>query len=168
MVLASDGKTTFGGAVVGAGVDLINKTDFSAVSSVSLNSVFSSTYQNYRIIINSTGTVATNGGIRLRSAGSDNSSSNYTTIGFYMAGASVTGLSATDTSWNYSTLTTQTNTVYEFYSPNASEYTRGSTSQYASSYSLVFPATTTFDGFTIFPASGTITGTVRVYGYRNS
>jgi len=31
-----------------------------------------------------------------------------------------------------------------------------------------FVLTTQFDGFTLIPASGTITGTVRVYGYSNS
>jgi hypothetical protein len=27
---------------------------------------------------------------------------------------------------------------------------------------------TAYDGFTIFPSSGTIAGTIRVYGYKNS
>ena len=31
-----------------------------------------------------------------------------------------------------------------------------------------FDQTTAFDGFTLLPTSGTVTGTVRVYGYKNS
>ena len=34
--------------------------------------------------------------------------------------------------------------------------------------SLAFSAATSFTGFSLFPASGTITGTVRVYGLANS
>jgi hypothetical protein len=32
----------------------------------------------------------------------------------------------------------------------------------------LFNGTTQFDGFTIIPASGTITGSCRVYGFRNT
>lgn len=35
-------------------------------------------------------------------------------------------------------------------------------------YAGWFNAITQFDGFTILPASGTMTGTIRVYGMRNS
>lgn len=141
---------------------------FTGVTSISLNGVFTSTYDNYKIIINSTGSAGSNGGLRLRSAGSDNSTNTYSALGFYMSGATVTGLSSLDTSWNYSTLTTQTYTVYDIFSPFLSEYTRGDIAQYGSRYSLVFSATTSFDGLTIFPGSGNITGKIRVYGYKNS
>ena len=66
-------------------------------------------------------------------------------------------------------------TVIEVYRPNLATRTSfisqclytvsGSRSLYYGGY---FDNTTVFDGFTLYMASGTFTGTVRVYGYRNS
>ena len=52
---------------------------FTSASAISLNDVFSSTYDRYKIIINQTGASVTNGQLqmRLRVAGSDNSATNY-------------------------------------------------------------------------------------------
>ena len=47
--------------------------------------------------------------------------------------------------------------------------TRASTPSYAwTSLAGTYNATTSFDGFTLIPGSGTITGVVRVYGIKDS
>jgi hypothetical protein len=43
----------------------------------------------------------------------------------------------------------------------------GSSSSNAYWFQNQFATTTSFDGITIYPSSGTITGTIRVYGYKN-
>ena len=60
-------------AAAGGGLDLISTTSFSAVSSVSVSSCFSATYDNYLIKLNSTTVATANSSIdlRLRVGGSD-------------------------------------------------------------------------------------------------
>lgn len=182
MVLASDGKTTFGGAVVGAGMDLISKTDFSAVSSVSVNGCFTSAYENYRIVATiTTGTVnEADVKLRFRTSGTDSST------GYYYGGWVSTSANSTGTSYQSNgteTAIAQTSTVSneanygtaDIYRPALAVQTgyhistAGNTSvAYLRTLSGGHWVSTAYDGFTLYPTSGTMTGTVRVYGYRNS
>ena len=74
----------------GGGTVFINKTNFSAISSQSVNSVFTSTYDNYLLLI----TTTTGGGgdvdLRLRT-GSDDSSSNYYSQSFFATDTTLGG-----------------------------------------------------------------------------
>jgi hypothetical protein len=56
---------------------VLAKQDFSAVSSVSFDNVFNSTMKEYKIVVNSSSSVDTDIGYRLRVAGVDNSSAVY-------------------------------------------------------------------------------------------
>jgi len=61
-----------------AGMVLLNTTSFSGVASVSVNDVFSATYDNYVVYIKSTPTGGSGlNSIRLRVGGADNSSNDY-------------------------------------------------------------------------------------------
>ena len=65
-----------------AGMVLLNTTSFSAVASQSINSVFSSTYENYRIVYTTSGFSASDAlTLRLRASGTDLSSANYSYCG---------------------------------------------------------------------------------------
>jgi hypothetical protein len=56
-----------------------NTTTFSGITSVSLNGVFNSSHTNYSVLIDMVGTVDASLRIRLRAAGSDTTSSLYST-----------------------------------------------------------------------------------------
>jgi len=60
-----------------AGMVLLNTTSFSAVASQSVNDVFSTTYDHYKILVTLTNTVGEGVIFRYRVSGADNSTSNY-------------------------------------------------------------------------------------------
>ena len=158
------------------GSTLINTTTFTAQASVSLNSVFSATYDNYLVSFNVTASSATVLRSRLRVSGADNTGSNYANgsiyVGVYNSQtlASVNNVTAT-----YLTLGSTSSTVgiggtITYIAPFVTQYTKATAQnvgQFLENVGCVFNATTSFDGFSFFPDSGTITGTIRVYGLRN-
>ena len=158
-----------------SGFTLINTTAFTTVASQSINSVFSATYEFYMIQIKAVCSLNTqNFNWRWRASGSDITASNYyfarsnTTTGGVVSG---NGTGATTTA----TLN-QIATGYGFYSIFAG-HTQTEPRLNGNSYNAELSGLTTFasgyratqavDGFTIYPASGTITGTVSVYGLAN-
>jgi hypothetical protein len=66
-------------AAAASGLVFLNKTDFTASSAVNINNVFSTTYDNYKIMIVGTSTTANKGQatIKMRVSGAD-TSTNYT------------------------------------------------------------------------------------------
>jgi hypothetical protein len=170
---ATVGPSTAGGLV------FITGTTFSAASSVSLpTSTFTSTYANYKILLTITaGSVnAANLNFRLRAAGADNTTSNYNVGGVARTFAGVTGTqeAANDTvgyMWgNGSTYGGYTS--MDVFGPQLTQPTTiNSQTTYealAGFSGNMFKATTSFDSMSFFPASGTITGNYKVYGYTNS
>ena len=166
-----------------SGLVLVSSTAVgSSVSSVDVNNVFSSTFDNYKIIYSNFLTSVANVGIglRLKTASVDSSSNYYyagsfvryttTGSGFDRSGGATTSFSIGSGDVTASTLS------LEMYSPNLSAYTlyatqptaNSSTDGYALTRSGVFRNTTQFTGFRVFLASGTMSGgTIRVYGYNN-
>lgn len=49
----------------------------------------------------------------------------------------------------------------------STEYGLGTGTDFVGNYGNYHNQTTAYDGFTIYPSTGTITGTLRVYGYKN-
>jgi hypothetical protein len=161
------------------GLTLINTTSFSAVSSQSINDVFSATYDSYKVILDiSAASTTLNMRMRYRVGGADNSTSNY-----YSTWIAVSTVSDT-TQYQRSGLNTTGNLsdisggsaaskifTLEIHRPFLTANTI-LTGQQNDSGSLVtfnggigFNATTSFTGFTIIPSTGNVTGTVSVYGY---
>ena len=154
---------------------------FSGASSISLNDCFNSTYDNYRIVCHITNTSTADGlSMRMRVSGADNSTSNYNgarvesnssaSANRYFAGSTSFDINSTDDGG------VAHGFVLDLQAPFASNRTVGqiismgqdSAANYsARSGGYVFSATTSFTGFTIFPGSGTIAGTIRVYGMKN-
>ena len=166
---------------------VVNGTDngkgtvtFSGSSSVSLNGVFSSTYDHYVIMTSTSGSTTTQAlKIRMRAAGSDNSSANY--YGKQYGGNSDQANITTNdingaTSMDMGAATTGNQNTAEISVRNpfsnsirttiyAGVPFSDGTNGRVYTYGVALSVTTSYDGFTIFPASGTITGTISVYGY---
>lgn len=160
------------------GMVLVASQSFSAVSSVSVNNCFSATYDNYRIVGELTGSTALGGFFRLRASGTDASGSNYDRNEI-LAGASA----LVDTQSNNQTYlvlaaansSRRSGFCADVFAPFLAQETSFIGMR---SYPLDdmrgfiefggHNLATSYDGFTMYPNTGTITGTLRVYGYRNS
>lgn len=159
---------------------LINKTDFSGVASVSLDNVFTATYDTYRIIISN---MSQSGGnfwnLRLRVAGVDNSSNNWTSARYEIntGGAAQAGGIGTELPM-FNPVSAVTSGLVEMVvsRPALADMTEVfgnaggifGTNPRTIPFGGVHAVATAYDGFTIFPSAGTISGTVRVYGMSNT
>jgi hypothetical protein len=160
-----------------AGMVLLNTTSFSAVASQSVNSVFSSTYDNYKIIFVGSASATISINFRLRVAGVDASGSNYIRQRITASSTTVAGARATGTSYFPGDVEFDPSMqIIELANPAKASKTgfmsQGSqlvTSGGAQTDLIVTSGqhdlSTAYDGFSIIASSGTITGTVSVYGY---
>jgi len=163
------------------GLTLITSSTFSSVSSVSLpNSTFSSTYDNYYLTVNFTGGSASGDSfVRFRTSGTDNTTSNY-----FVTGQKIT-LTPTQTLIGLQSQTsiaapyieasagTETNFSWTIFNPNLSAVTMMLMNSSVRSFttdirSSGFNSSTVFDSMTLFPVSGTFSGTYRIYGLQKS
>ena len=171
---------------VGSGSSTVSgngEVSFSGVSSVSLNDVFSSAYNTYRIIFyrDSTVTAASGTYLRLRVSGSDLASgynyakvgvkSNNTTQTFYITGATEMGLVDSADSTGKAVIidvanpfrsTSGTDKTFQFSGMGVT----GGLNAWFNTYGWVDSATS-YTGFSLTNDTGTMTGSVSVYGYRN-
>ena len=95
-----------------AGLVHINTTSFSAVASQSINDVFSSTYDNYRIVLEIASASGCDLNFRYRVSGADNSTANYHRQ--YISGTSTTVAAArtgSATSYGIATLDSNRNFI---------------------------------------------------------
>jgi len=160
---------------------LITSSTFSSVSSVSLpTGTFSSTYDNYYLQVNFTsGSASGDSFVRFRTSGTDNTSASY-----FMTGHKI-NLTPTQTLLGTSSATsitsayieassgTETNFSWTIFNPNLSAVTMllmdSSTRSFTTDRrSAGFNGTTVFDSMTLFPVSGTFSGTYRIYGLQKS
>lgn len=159
----------------------INTTTFTTQSTVSINNVFTSTYDNYRILMNitaaSTGLVITS---RMRVASVDNSAAIYDTMAIGLNNA--TAFSARDpilTSFNICSTNSPVSVSIDVYNPFLTQntvfqaFTGPNVEQTGVSNRMdlranIHRTATSFDGVTFAPSSGTISGTIRIYGFKNS
>lgn len=172
------------GNVTGAGLDLITTQSFSAVSSVSINNCFSATYDNYRVLVSegaADSTTTRNLNLRLRVGGVDNSgTSEYNWNILYQYGSStVGGTGGNGTAMNlvaFSGVDKNMALSLDLFSPartwrtlatcTAWRYQNDTSAWVFSTSGGAHTVATAYDGFTLYPASGTFSGVVSVYGYR--
>ena len=168
---------TVGPASAG-GLTLIATSSPSAQGSVSFNSVFSATYDNYLIVMRLARSATGDINIRYRASGTDATGANYNTQHLYgssgTAGANNTTAQTTASIVGSAGGADNSTTTLTISSPaiatptnstNLSSYLNGQVIYANSTYHSL---STAYDGITIYPASGTITGTIRIYGYANS
>jgi hypothetical protein len=156
---------------------LIAETAFTGASSVSVNNCFTSTYTNYKLILNVT-TSSNAVGFRLRASGTD-ASANYYAVEYDMYSHNA-AISATAVQQNTTFIfagSDKTQTMGEIFNPQLAQVTGFSWQGIAwepttpraqttpTNYKGAHNAATAYDGFTIFPTSGTFTGTYALYGY---
>jgi len=163
-------------AAAAGGLTFINKYEPSSVSEQNINNIFSSTYKYYKIVWSVVMSDAAEFQFRLRVSGSD-ATSNYNisqvrTTGASSAGGSQeTGIGAIPASFGATSgikqgemivfnpfTATKTGIDYHHYSENASSGVCGALHTDATSYT----------GCTFYPATGTITGEISVYGFNRS
>jgi hypothetical protein len=163
---------------VAPGLVFIASAAPSAVSSVSINNCFSATYQNYLIIFRLDRSAAGQLGARYRLSGTDASGANYNSQIVFAAGTGAGGITNTgqtsatvlgdagggDANMGMFVVSNPAAAVPTYFTSNAS-YAGSTVALAGSAYHSV---STAYDGITFFPAAGTITGTIRVYGYANS
>ena len=167
--------TVFG--LPSSGLSLISKQTFTTSAAVNINNCFSSTYTNYKLLINATGsTAAANGNIRMRVGGVDNSASSYKRQFLRAISTTVSGSYDTLTETNALDIGSGNSSVatVEIFSPNLAVNTRiqahfnGCTStgnNYVGFFETDHNVATAYDGFSFIPSAGTTTGTIWIYGY---
>ena len=161
------------------GSTLVKSVTFSASSSIDLSDSFSTTYDHYSLQASLTSSADGDLLFRYRVSGADNSTSNYNfqiddVDGFGQTIARSTG----QTSGRLSAIRNgeRTSVKSELYNPflTATKNWAGTAAvitgsgTYTNRLSGGFNATTSFTGLTVYPSSGNVTGTIRIYGYSNS
>jgi hypothetical protein len=158
-----------------ASINADGGVDFTAVTELSLNGVFTSSFDNYLIVIRY---VAASGDprtrLRLRTAGSDASGSNYVRQVVDANGSSVTAARATEsaaTIGEFSSTQRSGETVH-MYGPFLAQPTAmrnvnsgGFTSARLTDNACTHSLSTSYDGFTFYPESSNMTGNIVVFGY---
>lgn len=148
---------------------------FSGVTSISLNGVFTSTYSNYRLLYWNNGGTNVGLNMRLRTSGSDNTTSNYGRLEHYTANPSNNSVNygGTQSSFVMSNLdksrmffSFDINQPFEsvpttFHGHQTSINSSGAIYSGISAY---FSANTSFDGLSIY-SSNSFTGEIIIYGY---
>jgi hypothetical protein len=162
------------------GMVLLTTQSFTGVGSFSLPAnTFTSTYDSYRVVLRIPSSSAnTEIRMRFRTAGTDNSTSNYYATWIGVNAVSDTTLymrSGAQSSGYLSTVNTTADKIWGFdiHNPKLSlvTYLLGhcSDNSSATAYNggLIFSGFTSFDSFSFFTVTGgsTMTGDVQVYGY---
>jgi hypothetical protein len=155
---------------------------FTGVNSISLNGIFSATYDNYRVVYSVTASSA-NASLnhRLRAAGSDDAANNYRFASWDVNTAAGSGAvsSSSTSALGYvpiGTSSPDTRVTMDIVAPFLSQKTMALFQSYwydgtnngSRAGSAAHVNATSFDGLSLVPGSGTITGIIRVYGYKNS
>ena len=166
------------------GLVLVNQESFTSVSSVSFDNCFTSEYDHYRVIGNLSG-ASTNIEVRARTrlSGTDDSGSNYYTSLYYIGttgAAAGSTVGTVDTSWRFLFATDSTdatnNVVMDFHTPLSGKRKQAeglsstrNPSAVGYGYVLFYNKinTTNYDGLTLIGVTGTFSGTISIYGYRN-
>jgi hypothetical protein len=170
-----DGKIKWATPAGGGALTLIHTETLSAVGSVNIDSKFTSTYVNYLILANLEQSTSNSVIIQYRSA-SSTITTGYKTSFWYTEYTSntwnvVSSASATNLA-SISSNTDRSLIALTVGDPETSEYTKGQAmftdNTYNIGYNSVYPQTTAIDGIRFSTSTGTMTGTVRIYGYSNS
>lgn len=175
--------TVTGGGSSGT-VGTNGKVTFGTAASLSVNGCFTSTYDNYRVVLTLDSSAnSAECDLRLRASGVDNSSANYAWARNGVAGN--TGASAPSSSTTALTTFIRLAPISGTYScaqsfdimmPQNASYNTVVTGSgiyvdaIASNWGAfqtngIMSVTTSYDGFTLIPSTGTFTGFVTVYGY---
>jgi hypothetical protein len=157
------------------GLTLINTTSFSAVASQTITSIFSATYDNYLILVYG-GTGSTSVGVGLTLGATSTGYYNKLIYGVYgdntvlgagnSNGSSFTNAASTGTN-GISGKITLLNPFLTKETMFLADAAQGNTTGAFVTNGGFLNNTTSYTAFTLTPTSGTMTGSVSVYGYND-
>lgn len=159
-------------SVVNGTIGAVGAVTFSGVTSVSLNGVFTTQFDNYAIVYDVTKTNATAIGCLMRAGGTDSTTANYN------SNRTVNGSNSNSpgSRWLFDgSLGANDRAVghAELFQPALAAATaginHGANRPSLTSYQTQFDhsVASAYDGFTLAVTAGTISGTIRVYAYLN-
>lgn len=167
-------------ATLSSGLTFITTNSFATSAAVNVDSCFTSTYQNYRLIVNITA-AASNPSVlmRLRASGTTDAGNNYATAYFEVntsAGSGAGGASPTTYISAMNASSAATGFTVDLLNPQATLNTKANSQGFTdesgtlkmrimSNYTSV---TTAYDGFALVASAGTISGNYWVYGYQKA
>jgi hypothetical protein len=162
------------------GMTHLRTTEFTAQSSVSIDNVFTSEFDNYKVYV--TQINSNNAGFRTRlrtAAAADIDSADYQVQELFVSGTTVSairfnnqntfdngGARSTGQTFLEITITNPLQAQPTIMSSSIVDATASASTINTSFYGCRFTATTAASGFRIFPGSGDMTGKVSVYGMR--
>lgn len=155
------------------GLKLIQKTTITAAATTNVDSVFTTTYRNYKIILAGVTSVADYMNFRFRTGGTTNSNSNYQMYLNRWNGTNTSQINQTVVN-SSSGGTAVAMVEMDLFDPQTTSKTQfwqtsqgwNSTTNFDfRSYLGYFDGATQFDGLSFFMSSGTFTGTMYIYGY---
>jgi hypothetical protein len=152
-----------------SGLVRVATESFTSASTLNVNGCFTSTYNNYRILLKCNTTAS----IRYRLAGTDNSASSYYNQFLQGSVSTASAGRATDTSVSVLSgfgfvaidlydISVASNTYHTILRVQSATVAEPIMTAWAGTHDVA----TAYDGFSIIGSS--MTGTVRVYGYQNS
>jgi hypothetical protein len=165
------------GGINYVGLVHVGTTSFTSSSAVNVNNIFNSNFSNYRILI----TANTGAGLRMRMrvGGTDATSGYGGAAPTYYSFSGFDGIQriSNGSYWDLWTLTSNVDISIDLHSPNLTQRTSflgqsvsdyGSGNVYIGNGGGQINDNTAYTGFTVYPSSSTVSGNIRVYGYRNS
>jgi hypothetical protein len=166
---------TINGASAKVGLHLLNTTSFSGAATSIVDSIFNSTYENYKIEFNVTSSANGLVQIRLRDGSGDSTGTNYKYSAQQIVGGSWANLdnstAGTAFTCSFNAIQRASGTI-NLYGPNialpTSYNATASYEQYGTYAGGTQNTNTQWTGVKIFCTSGNITGNIRIYGVRNS
>lgn len=167
-------------SVAGTGVSLgaAGKVTLTAATAASINVCFTTAFDNYLFVIDVTHSTSAALTAKLRAAGVDSAASLYEQILAHFVTSAVTvSTSSANASFNVQGIgALQTIAELRIAQPALSAVTylkadatamTSATVPAKATYDGSYNATTVFDGITFTAGAGTLTGTIRIYGYNN-
>jgi hypothetical protein len=165
------------------GLQLITKQSFSTATSVDITGCFTSTYDNYRVVLVYTGSASDYTNFQFKNSSGNVSGSFYRGQVTRSYGTTVDAISSFNASayqtfaYSYGASTSYSTTSCDIINPNLNSPSTAtmnfycdngtSSTNFIMNGGFMYAAQGVMTGFRVYPGSGNITGSIAVYGYRN-
>jgi hypothetical protein len=174
MVIMRPTSVVVAGAGSSASVRAAGGVEFATATSLSLNGVFNSAYDDYMIVMQVSQSALASTGVRLRLSGSDASDSNYVQQILYASNTNIAArrdTSQTLARFQFGNSLQRNGFTAYLYGPNLTQPTASRSVTVATElsaniedYAWTHSLSTAYDGLSLIMSTGTTTGLVTVYG----